>query len=73
MKLTACRKQKNETEFSTALFLWRKRKCYPNSSLVYAHCTIADDCNPKDGSNKEGIFSRSFISPDPSDKFTRCI
>lgn len=62
--------QKDETEFSTVLFLCENE----NAIRTQVWCTLIAHLLmtviQKNGSNEEGIFSRGFISSNPSDKFT---
>ena len=52
-KLYLLKQEENEAKLSVALFLWRERKCHPNTNMVYANCSIIIDGFTKKDSKVE--------------------
>ena len=62
-----------EAEIPTPLLILGERKCLPHTSLVHLGCTISNEYDPKDGTNKKGIFGCGFVGANTPDQFTWCI
>jgi hypothetical protein len=59
--------QKNKTEFSTDLFLFRYGKQHKNTGLVYFDSVFAFTGNPDKDGKRQGILNHSGTGKDTFD------